>query len=479
MNNFYKKRSDFLAFVFDENILLEQIDTFIVENSKNIINDIKTLVDIPSVNGEATDAAPFGKEIKTALDTALKMADDIGLTTTNVDGYFGFADLIGESETQIAAITHLDVVPAGNGWQQDAFNMVEKDGYLIGRGVVDNKGPGILTLYIAKFFAQYYKKLPYTFRVMFGTNEETGMKGLTYYLNKYNNPAFCFTPDGNFPLGYAEKGLYGGEFFTNEIKGNIKSFKGGVATNVVPDSAVAIVNTQFNNLPKQNNITLEDKGNGTVQITAKGKGGHASLPQGTVNAIGILAKYLLKTNICTKQENEFLTLLTVIHADTDGTSCNINAVDDIFTPLTCVGGTIDYVNFKYKQTVDIRYPTSITHDKIENELNKISNKYCCVHTCVKYKEPFVTGADTPMVKALMNSYNKITGKNEKPFSMGGGTYARCFNSAVSFGIEESDNTNPDWVGEIHGANEGVSVSLLEKSLKIFILGVANLMNLQF
>ncbi|MFQ9900811.1 MAG: M20/M25/M40 family metallo-hydrolase [Ruthenibacterium sp.] len=53
---------------------------------------------------------------------------------------------------QIATITHLDVVPAGNGWTSDPFEMIVKDGCVIGRGTLDDKGPAVLTLYIAKFF---------------------------------------------------------------------------------------------------------------------------------------------------------------------------------------------------------------------------------------------------------------------------------------------------------------------------------------
>lgn len=67
----------------------------------------------------------------------------------------GYADVKGDSDTQLATITHLDVVPAGNGWDSDPFDMIEKEGWLIGRGVSDDKGPALLTLYMAKFFKEY------------------------------------------------------------------------------------------------------------------------------------------------------------------------------------------------------------------------------------------------------------------------------------------------------------------------------------
>ena len=40
--------------------------------------------------------------------------------------------------------THL-VVPEGNGWTEDPFKMEIRDGWMIGRGVADDKGPMVAT----------------------------------------------------------------------------------------------------------------------------------------------------------------------------------------------------------------------------------------------------------------------------------------------------------------------------------------------
>ena len=40
--------------------------------------------------------------------------------------------------------------------------MIVKDGCVIGRGTLDDKGPAVLTLYIAKFFKERGEQLPYT-----------------------------------------------------------------------------------------------------------------------------------------------------------------------------------------------------------------------------------------------------------------------------------------------------------------------------
>ena len=42
----------------DEKLLLEQIDAFVAENRENVLRDLKTLVDINSVEGQRLDRLP-------------------------------------------------------------------------------------------------------------------------------------------------------------------------------------------------------------------------------------------------------------------------------------------------------------------------------------------------------------------------------------------------------------------------------------
>ena len=109
-----------------EQELLTRIDRFIAENEAQLFTDLKTLIDINSVRGEAAPGAPFGEGVRRAMDAALEMARRFGLVTKDCEGYLAYADVPGKSEKQIATITHLDVVPAGNGWNTDPFCMTER-----------------------------------------------------------------------------------------------------------------------------------------------------------------------------------------------------------------------------------------------------------------------------------------------------------------------------------------------------------------
>ena len=68
--------------------------------------------------------------------------------------------------------------------------------------------------------------------------------------------------------------------------------------------------------------------------------------------------------------------------------------------------------------------------------------------------PFYIPADSPAIQTLIRTYNEVTGESKQPFTMGGGTYARHFPFAVSFGPEHTDLPLPDFAGPMHGANEG-------------------------
>ena len=118
-------------------------------NRDNILRDITRLVAVPSVEGTPEPGAPFGKGPKAALDKALEIAAELGLDTHNAEGYIGWAQTgpIADGQKYLATITHTDVVPEGNGWDADPYTVRVRDGWLLGRGVADDKGPSILCLY--------------------------------------------------------------------------------------------------------------------------------------------------------------------------------------------------------------------------------------------------------------------------------------------------------------------------------------------
>ena len=161
--------------------LSRDIDKFIAENEEEIFRNIARLVAINSVETEAKPGAPFGEGPAKALKEALAMARELGLDAVNCEDMMGYAQ-IGEGEDYLATITHLDVVPTGDGWSSDPFTMREREGYIIGRGVMDDKGPSVLCLYALKYLKDKGVPLRYPVRALLGVSEETGMQDVEYYL---------------------------------------------------------------------------------------------------------------------------------------------------------------------------------------------------------------------------------------------------------------------------------------------------------
>ena len=174
-----------------------------------------------------------------------------------------------------------------------------------------------------------------------------------------------------------------------------------------------------------------------------------------------------------------LEMLRRLHASTDGSSVGIAAQDDVFDPLTCVGGVIKLENGALRQSIDIRFPTSTNAETLCAALSKLAQDAGGSFLPDSARVPFYIDPNTPVIQTLIRTYNDVTGKNAQPFTMGGGTYARHFKCAVSFGMEETGEPAPEWVGPMHGPDEGVSEALLFKALKIYILAIARLMQLEF
>ena len=442
--------------------LNQKIDAYIAQNKEQLLKDIAALVAVNSVEGTPEEGAPYGAGPRAALDKTLELAAGMGLATRNCENYIGYAELAGKDpEKYLATICHVDVVPVGNGWTADPFTMRIQDGWLLGRGVADDKGPMVATLYALKFLKEQGYELRYPIRALAGTNEETHMQDVDYYLKNYPAPAFCFTPDAEFPV----------------CNGVIVEIEGGVANNAVPDRASALVRTDISKLKNAPNITLEPEGDG-VRIRGWGKSGHAAMPQGTVNAIGLVVNYLLDNGLCNDAERAYLEVLKKLHASTAGTGLGIDCADGPFGPLTIIGGRIFMREGRIVQTMDSRYPTCTNAEKMKEQIKAAIGTGASLEKA-EGAEPFYIAADTPAIKACIETYNEVTGENATPFTMGGGTYARHFPYAVSFGPEHEDMVLPEFGGPMHGANEAAPIDKLLEALKIYIIALLRLEEIDF
>ena len=348
--------------------VMESVDAYVDEVWEDVVADISALVSHASVAdaSAAEPGAPFGRPVRAALDCALGIAERLGYQTGDDEGFVGYADIAGERAEHIATIAHVDVVPAGPGWATDPFAMERREGWLLGRGVIDDKGPAVLSLYAGAYLLRQCITPRYTFRALLGCDEEVGMSDVHHYLESHEQPLFLFTPDAEFPVCNAEKGCFGGTFASASIEdGAIRSWSGAEATNAIPSESVCVLGVPVPELPapraNADRVTVEALEDGSARIFAQGIGGHASLPEGTINAIALVVGYLhevaaVRPELFAAQERAFLDLLACVHEDTAGRGLGIASESAAFGPLTCNAGTIEVADGRILQTIDVRFP---------------------------------------------------------------------------------------------------------------------------
>ena len=486
MKEYYEKRrskknmrdiSATSPYVIDDE-RLKDIDRFVEENRDAIVRDIARLVSIPSIEGEPEPGAPFGKAPRQALQCGMDIANELGLATVNCEDKIAYAWL-GDADNDrcIATITHLDVVPVGDDWPADPFVMREEDGYLLGRGVMDDKGPSVLCLYALKYLKDTKLPLRYPVRALLGSNEETNMHDLDHYLDTHMPPLFCFSPDADFPLINGEKGIYHALLVSQHLTGNILDLTGGLAANAIPAKASALVRAA--SLESCDGVTAVQKEPGLWQLSAAGISGHASMPEGTVNAIGLLVDYILKNNIPSEKELPYFRFLAKLHAASDGSGLGIDSCDGRFAPLTAVGGKITTENGIFTQTIDVRYGTDTSGEKLTARLREEAAG-CAEVVVTNDSAPFYMPLDNPAIAACLESYRQVTGEHDaQAMTIGGGTYSRHFPNAAAFGPEHPERSYPAFCGPIHGVNEAARLSDFLEALKIYIQAHIRLQALEF
>ena len=112
------------------------------EYESSYLEDLNTLVSIHSIRdlSTKTNSAPFGQGPRQALDAFLEMGKRDGFDTKDIDGYAGVISY-GEQKDTVGILGHLDIVPIGEDWSKEPLKVTLDDGYVFGRGVIDDKAP--------------------------------------------------------------------------------------------------------------------------------------------------------------------------------------------------------------------------------------------------------------------------------------------------------------------------------------------------
>lgn len=371
-----------------------------------MIEALQKLVSFQSIAKDEGPEYPYGKEVCGAKEYVLELAKSFGMRAEDVPGKYAYIE-IGEGPRLIGILSHLDVVPAGDGWTQDPFGGEIVDGKIYGRGTTDDKGPTIAVLYAMKALKEK-TTLPARIRLILGQTEENGeWRDIEAYTDAEEIPECGFTPDGDFPAIQNELGAM--VFRVQMPQSGFLQGEGGTAPNMVP--ARARVKTEF----------------GTYE--ASGKACHGCAPWLGLNGISELMEKVYQA----EPENRFLRMYADLIGKTIyGEKLGI-AAEDESGKLTLNVGLFEVRDETATLMVDIRYPAKKNPDEISGSLVRQFSSYGASCECVYHVRPLYTPSDSPVLGALLFAYREVTGDDSRPISIGGGTYAKAMPNMVAFG----------------------------------------------
>lgn len=454
----------------------------VLKYKDEFLEDLNTLVSYESVRDESTKSehAPFGRACRGVLDAMLGIAKRDGFTTRDVDGYAGVVEY-GDSDETFGVLGHLDIVPLGEGWTKDPLKVTLENGYLFGRGVMDDKGPALAGYYALRIIRDLNIPLKKKVMLITGCDEESGMECMDYYCEHAQVPQMGFVPDANFPVIYGEKGgLHVG--LVSDDSTVIKKMHAGTRPNIVigkADCTVDFIDEEQEKLFKfycdsqgvEGQIVKSNEG---VTYHIDGVFAHAAFPYNGMNAAVLLFNFIgLAYN-----DQLALDLYSMLK-DWMGKPIGIDKDGLYMSFLTMNTGVVSIENNHTDILIDIRYPNDTNASEIMDKFNACTKG---LKSNIKAEmrhdsKPLFVDPNSRLVTDLMCVYQKYTKDTFScPITIGGGTYARKFENFVSYGPELPNEVieTDAFVGGCHQRDEGIKLDNLLQAIAIYTDAIVTL-----
>ena len=457
-----------------------EIHSYIENRKDEIINTLKEMVKIPSVKGEADENYPNGVKTAEMLDFCEKLYKENGFETelNHKEGYL--LSYFGKGKKTLGMFSHGDVVAPGETWVLTSpFEPKEIDGYLIGRGVKDDKSAILISLYCAKMLKEL--SIPFNSRlIMFtGNGEETGMEDLKNYLKSHKAPDFTIINDNEFPLFRGNKGKIVFKATNNSPLKGIKHFEGGEhGTNVAKATAVLDYSDElfiyFKS--KENENFKVTKGNGEIILKAFGISKHAAFPEGSVNAAAIIAENIKNCELLPIEIRKTSEFIAGVCGDYYGKYLGVDNSDPEFGNLTIVNDEIEADENGITLSFNLRHGTSVNQAETIEKLKSEFSSHGFEVNISDSADAHLTEKDHPLLLKVKEAYEEYTG--EKITEMGinpSGTYGRLLPGAAEIGLSLNINdkkppfTLPAGHGEIHQPDEYLDIEGFFKAMELTML----------
>ncbi len=418
------------------------------------IHTLANMVSFPTVNKKDIDTPQNPDFI--GFKSLLKIkAAELGFDYQD----FGHTVLIGMGEQQdrVTIVTHGDVQPADpTKWQQSPFvlDSTSEPGKLIGRGTEDDKGAISTALYAMKALKDKNITLNNRIELMVYLAEESDWEPLKRFMKTYQQPKYAITIDASYPVVVAEKGwsLIAPTFTGSSPQTGVyvSELKGGAFVSQIPEDASVVLHNadaQALNILKQNinalkdvQVTLTTKGD-SVLVSVKGESAHSSEPEAGHNAIAHLAEVFKGIDLENNSDGQAIEFINqLIGLDLYGAKFgDIAYRHDFMGPMTVAPTLLKHSEEGLKLSVNLRRPVGKTEALLKSQIDTALNNWQANNNVTLNNVEIHIGTpmlldDAPHAEALLDIFKHFTGDEDASFvSIGGGTNAKLFDNAVSFG----------------------------------------------
>lgn len=442
------------------------------------------LFSLLAINSERDDSQadaehPFGPGPVKALKTFLALASRDGYETTNVDNYAGHFTF-GQGEEELGIFAHMDVVPAGTGWETAPYEPVIREGKLYARGSSDDKGPTIACYYGLKIIKDLGLPVSKRVRFVIGTDEESGWKDMAYYFEHVGleKPDFGFSPDAEFPIINGEKGNRTAYLhFSGKNQGDaiLHRFESGLRENMVPESATALMSSSLSIGQVEDRLasflgnhpaisgSVTALADGQFEINVIGKSAHGAHPEAGINGGTYLAAFLTQFDFSGPAAAYLKVAGQILHEDHYAEKTGLAYVDDKMGALTMNAGIFHFDEKASDNTIalNFRYPKGISPKEIKDSLTSQEGVERVTLSETGHEPHYVPMTD-PLVSTLLSVYERQTGETGKEKIIGGGTFGRLLERGVAYGA-----MFPGYTDTMHQANEFVLVEDLYRAAALY------------
>ena len=476
----------------------QEIDTWVDAHVDQMLEDLKNLIRIPSVPGEAKDGMPYGEMPSRAVGEMQRLMEKYGLRTTNYENHCVAGDLDTAKEKALDILAHLDVVPVSDTWTKTApFEPLIEGDRIYGRGTSDDKGPAIAALYAMRCVKELGLGLKKGVRLICGSDEECGSSDLEYYYEREKEALYTFSPDADYPLINIEKGRLSRSFSAegsadrnasgenNQIR--IRSIHAGDTTNIVPGRGTLVLSgassqVLFDAAEKtRRKIEAVSKNADHAKITWYGQddehvvlfegiSSHAADPAEGINSVTMILEFLKNLDLAGAPGEKLLLEIGKLwpHGEFHGESLGVFYSDEESGVLTMTLDILNYEttndgrSYRIEGWFDCRAPLCCTNENLTRKMWETLDQAGFEMEEGEMVPAHYVSADSELVQKLLESYELYFGQKGKPIAIGGGTYVHELERGVAFGcaVPEVDN-------RMHGDDEFMEISMLVKSTKIF------------